>query len=80
MPEIRIQLPGSGVVATYISGSERNRSLRLAEARQVIAEQTGYIPAWAELNERDRERAVLEARNWLRAAVSAGLIEEDDRG
>ena len=79
MPEIRIQLPGSGVVATYISGSERNRSLRLAEARQVIAEQTGYSPAWAELCEREREMAALEARNWLRAAVRAKLFEEDDR-
>ena len=80
MPEVSVQLPGSGVIVTYASLTERGRSLRLAEARQEIAEQTGYIPAWAELNERDRERAVLEARNWLRAAVSAGLIEEDDRG
>jgi hypothetical protein len=81
MPEIRVQLPGSGVVATYISGPERNRSLRLAEARQMIAHEGGpHLPAWPELTDREREMSALEARNWLRAAVRAGLIKEDDRG
>jgi hypothetical protein len=80
MPEIRVQLPGSGVVATYISGSERNRSLRLAEARQMVAHEGALLPTWAELTDREREMSALDARNWLRAAVRAGLIEEDDRG
>jgi hypothetical protein len=73
MAEIRIQLPGTGVVATYASQCERERSLRLAEARQDIAQQAGYIPPWAELADGDRELAALDARNWLRAAVRSGI-------
>jgi hypothetical protein len=77
--EIRIRLPGTGVVATYVSQQERDRSVRLAEARQEIAERTGYIPAWGELAEGDRELAIMEARNWLRAAILCGLIGKDAR-
>ena len=80
MPEIRVSLPGSGVVATYASGSERNRSARLAEARQNIAREGTGCPPWLELTSREQEVSILEARNWLRAAVRAGLIKEDDRG
>jgi hypothetical protein len=71
--EVRIQLPASSVIVTYASQCERDRSLRLAEARQGIAERTGYIPPWAELAEGDREMATLEARNWLRAALRCGI-------
>lgn len=67
--KIRIRLPGSGVVAEYASQREREQSVRLAQARQWIAERTGYIPAWTELGEGDRETAALEARNWLRATA-----------
>lgn len=75
--KIRISLPGTGVVVEYANQRERERSVLLAQARQWIAERTGYIPAWGELNEDDRETAALEARNWLRAAVECGLIGED---
>ena len=71
--EVRIQMPASSVIVTYASQGERDRSLRLAEARQEIAERTGYIPPWAELAEGDREMATLEARNWLRAALRCGI-------
>jgi hypothetical protein len=80
MAEVRVQLPGSGVVVTYTSLTERDRSLRLAEARQGVAHDGTFDPAWAQLTDYDREMTALEARNWLRAAVRAGLIEEDDRG
>jgi hypothetical protein len=80
MAEVRVQLPDSGVIVTYISLTERDRSLRLAEARQMVAHEGALLPTWTALNDYDRERSALEARNWLRAAVRAGLIEEDDRG
>ena len=75
MTEVRIKLPGSAVIVTYASQCERDRSLRLAEARQEIAERTGYIPPWEDLADGDREMAVLEARNWLRAAVRCGIAD-----
>lgn len=75
--KILIQLPGSGVVVDYANQRERDQSLLLAQSRQRIAERTGYIPPWDELGEDDQETAVLEARNWLRAAVECGLIRED---
>lgn len=78
--KIRIRLPGGGVVAEYASRRERDQSLRLAQARQQVAERTGYIPAWSELGEGDREVATLEARNWLRAAIGCGLIKEASDG
>ena len=78
--KILISLPGTGVVVEYASQRERDQSVRLAQARQRIAECTGYIPGWAELGEEDQETAILEARNWLRAAVECGLIGEADGG
>jgi len=75
--KILIRLPDSGVIVEYANQRERERSVLLAQARQWIAERTGYIPAWGELGEDDRETAALEARNWLRAAVECGLIPED---
>lgn len=76
--KILIQFPGSGVVVDYASQRERDQSLLLAQSRQRIAERTGYIPSWDELGEDDQETAVLEARNWLRAAVECGLIGDGD--
>jgi hypothetical protein len=78
--KILIRLPGTGVVVDYASQRERDQALRLAQARQRIAERTGYIPPWDELDEGDQETAALEARNWLRAAVECGLIGEADHG
>jgi hypothetical protein len=73
--EILIRIPGSSAVIDYASQAERDRSLRLAEARQELAHGgVGYVPPWAELTEAEREKSALEARNWLRAAVACGLI------
>jgi hypothetical protein len=76
----RIRLLTAGVVVSYASQRERDRSLRLAQARQRIAERTGYIPGWDQLGTEDQETAILEARNWLRAAVECGLIAEGEAG
>lgn len=78
MPEVPIRMPGSPVIVTYASRGERDRALLLAEARQKIAEATGYIPAWAELTDDERETVALEARDWVRAAVACGLIPEGE--
>jgi hypothetical protein len=67
-------LPGSAVVVTYASGYERDRSVRLARARQEIAERGCLLPGWAELSAAERGMAALEARNWLWAGIAAGLI------
>ena len=73
MDEIRVQLPGSNVIIDYASEQERADSLRLAAARQQIAVEGVFAPAWQEITGYDREMAALEARNWLRAAARAGL-------
>jgi protein subunit release factor B len=74
--KVRVTLLTTGVVVDYESQQERDQSLLLAQARQRIAERTGYIPGWDELGEEDQEKAALEARNWLRAAAECGLITE----
>ena len=74
--KILISLPGTGVVVEYASQRERDQSALLAQARQRIAERTGYIPSWDQLCDADQETAILEARNWLRAAVECGLTGE----
>jgi len=79
MAEVRIQLPCSNVIVTYASGQERADSLRLAEARQQIAE-GGGCPPWRELAQGDMEMAALEARNWLRAGQLAGLVDGSEAG
>jgi hypothetical protein len=71
--EVRVQIPGSGVVITYTSRCERDRSLRLAEARQDLAHESGMCPPWADLTEADRERSAMDARYWLTAAIRAGI-------
>jgi hypothetical protein len=74
--KVVIRLPTHGVTVEYASERERERSVRLAQARQRIAKRTGYIPGWDALGTEDQETAILEARNWLRAAVECGLITE----
>jgi Zn finger protein HypA/HybF involved in hydrogenase expression len=78
--EVRISIPSAGLVATYASQAERDRALRLAQARQQLACEDLAIAApgggrpWNALNDYNRETAALEARDWLRAAGHAGLI------
>lgn len=71
---IRVQFPNSGVAFTYTSQGERDRSLRLAEARQQLAHEGAFLPTWQELTDAERIDSELEARNWLRAADRAGLL------
>jgi hypothetical protein len=72
--EVVVQMPGSAVMIMYASQCERDRSLRLARARQELAERGAGLPGWAALRDAERESAALEARNWLRAGEAAGLI------
>jgi hypothetical protein len=71
--EIRIPVPGSGVLIDYASQAERDRSLWLAEARQELAHRGCFLPPWPALTDAERELAAVEARNWLRAAATAGM-------
>jgi hypothetical protein len=73
-PEVRVKMPGSAVIITYTDQRERDRSLRLAEARQAIAAEGVLCAPWAGLPDAERELAATEARNWLRAAGRAGLL------
>lgn len=75
---IRVPLPGSGFMVTYRSQGERDRTLRLAEARQQIAHEGNGNPTWQELTEDERGTSELSARNWLRAAERAGLLAAYD--
>lgn len=51
------------------------RARQLAEARQHIAHRgIGYLPAWEELTDDEREQSTREASKWVRAAVEAGLM------
>lgn len=77
---VAVTMPGTGLVIHYASQRERDQSARLARARQHQADATGYIPSWEELSDDDRETAILEARNWLRAAAAAGLLGEPEPG
>lgn len=55
------------------------RALALAQARHKSWHAgTGRTPQWADLPPRDRELVLKEARDWLCAAVSAGLIPPAD--
>jgi hypothetical protein len=74
--KVVIRMLTHGVTVEYASKLELEQSVRLARARQRIAERTGYIPGWDALGTEDQETAILEARNWLRAAVECGLIRE----
>jgi hypothetical protein len=72
--EVRVSVPGSGVVMTYASQCERDRSVVFAQARQARAAAGGLCPSWDALSGGDREVAAVEARNWLRAGVACGLV------
>lgn len=61
----------------YTDETERDQSRRLAEARQQLAHEVGYLPTWGELTDHEREVAMLDARNYLRAARRCGLIGPD---
>ncbi|SEG95016.1 hypothetical protein SAMN04489712_1592 [Thermomonospora echinospora] len=54
------------------------RVLALARARQQLAHRGMLHPAWEELTEEERTMALPEARNWLEAAVAAGLAPDLD--
>jgi hypothetical protein len=58
----------------YASQCERDRSVRLARARQALAERGCFLPGWDALSRHDQEIAAIEARNWLRAGIAEGLI------
>jgi hypothetical protein len=78
MAEVRIRMPDSGVVVDYASRAERE-PIGAAGAR-ASGPGAARMPAagvGTELTEAEREMASLEARNWLRAAVLAGLAEPE---
>lgn len=51
------------------------RVTAVAKARQQLAHDgTGYVPAWGDLTDQEREQSLPEARNYLEAAICAGLI------
>jgi hypothetical protein len=71
---VLVQKPGSAEMVSYASQCERDRSLRLAQARQQLAERRAGLPGWVALTDAEREDATLDARNWLRAGEAAELI------
>lgn len=50
------------------------RVLALARARQLVAHRGLLHPVWEELTDKERELGLLDARNYLQAAVEAGLL------
>ncbi len=73
--EVRVAGPqGTGIVITYASQCVRDRSLRLAQARQALAARGAGLPGWQDLTGAEQEDGALEARNWLRAGEASGLI------
>jgi hypothetical protein len=61
----------------YTDETERDQARRLAEARQQLAHEGCHLPTWGELTDHERELAMLDARNYLRAARRCGLIAPD---
>lgn len=59
------------------------RVLALAQARQQLAHNNAFglpCPAWDGLTRQEQDLSLAEARNWLRAALDAGLAaSETDR-
>lgn len=49
------------------------RVLALAKARQQFAHDCTHLPTWEELTDEDRAAALPDARNYLEAAINAGL-------
>jgi hypothetical protein len=52
------------------------RVLALARARQQLAHDCTHVETWEELTEEDRRTALPVARNYLEAAINAGLIPQ----
>lgn len=56
------------------------RVLALAKARQQMAYENpfnaGFNPPWDGLSEQEQRLSLLEARNWLSAAMNAGLVAD----
>ncbi|MEV0391355.1 hypothetical protein [Nonomuraea sp. NPDC050643] len=50
------------------------RVLALAKARQQFAHDCTFLPTWEELTEEERKSALPDARNYLVAAINAGLV------
>ena len=65
---------GTGIVITYASQCERDRSLRLAQAWQALAARGAGLPGWQDLTGPEQEDAAPGALNWPRAGEAAGLI------
>lgn len=67
----------------FTDPAEEADAITLAQARVQMAAEGGLpYPSWKELTDHERTNAVLDARNWLRAARNAGLLQprsdEDD--
>lgn len=61
---------------TFTDHAEEADAITLAQARVQIATEGGLpYPTWKELTDHERTRAVLDARNYLRAAHHAGLLQ-----
>ncbi|MFG2408784.1 hypothetical protein ACGFR8_31460 [Streptomyces brevispora] len=54
------------------------RVLALARSRQQLSHEGVFNPTWDELTDEEREGALPEARNYLKAAIRAGLIPEEN--
>lgn len=50
------------------------RVLALARARRQLAHEYTYLQTWEELTDDERASALPNARNYLEAAINAGLI------
>ncbi|RSN38615.1 hypothetical protein DMC64_41860 [Amycolatopsis sp. WAC 04197] len=50
------------------------RVLTLAQARQQLAHDCAYLPTWDELTPQEQQDSLAPARNYLEAAINAGLI------
>jgi len=50
------------------------RVAHLAAERQQMAHEGLYLPTWDELTPTEQEGSLLEARNYLQAAIRAGLV------
>jgi hypothetical protein len=63
--EVMVQMPGSAVMVSFASQRERDRSLRLAQARQELAERqarAARLDGWTELTGTEREDGQLTVR------------------
>src|SRR5262249_52273497 len=71
MPPLR----GNPMASNDVERPREALARQLAEARQLLAHEAGELtgasrPRWEGLTDQEREMAVIEARNWLRALYS----------